>query len=119
MDQQQKEPLPEGPAVPYPSGVWVGYWQVGGRQWPMSVLLEFFPTAFTGTGEDSCGLFRVIGTYGALAHEVNWIKSYGTHNVQYGGFYDPEQRCLTGKFRCGFGGGHFWLWEPGASQFGL
>ena len=64
MDQQQKEPLPEGPAVPYPSGVWVGYWQVGGRQWPMSVLLEFFPTAFTGTGEDSCGLFRVIGTYG-------------------------------------------------------
>jgi hypothetical protein len=70
------------------SGLWNGYYEQGGRQYPQQSRLEFADGIIRGDGRDDIGIFYIDGEYRFSQQGVRlgWIKTYdGAHSVLYVG----------------------------------
>ena len=77
--------------IDLPSGLWDGYYEQHGSEFPQKMTLEFADGLMKGDGMDDIGPFIIDGEYRVEGHEVRlgWIKTYeGAHSVLYLGVLD-------------------------------
>src|SRR5262249_54807964 len=92
------------------SGLWSGYYEQYGRQFPQHMTLEFADGLVRGDGADSLGTFILEGEYRIAGSEVRigWIKTYdGAHSVLYLGALSDER--IVGHWTLPGGRGEFAL----------
>jgi hypothetical protein len=99
------------------SGIWSGYYEQWGEQYPQEATLEFADGLIRGDGSDGIGTFTIEGEYRVDSGEtrLGWIKTYdGAHSVLYLGVLEGES--ITGEWKLTGGSGSFALRASGSSE---
>lgn len=97
------------------SGSWLGFWVQHRSRGHMEMALGFANGRVAGSGMDRVGPFLVAGEFDTTG-EVSFCKSYATHKVHYGGFWDGTM--IHGDWLIEYGldyhdAGEFEIWPEG------
>jgi hypothetical protein len=91
------------------NGKWIGFYNYDSEsaRHNMEMSLSVSGSTIVGIGTDDISRFRILGT--VIGENINWIKSYDTHSIEYRGCLENGK--IWGTWSGGFlMQGGFMLW---------